>query len=341
MAHQNIVSVADFLRYRAVELMKNGEPKELISRILGVSRVSLNKWWNRHLDGESLKRKPNPGRPRRLTDQQLVKLAGLLSEGPLAHGWENNLWTSLRVRELIKAHFEVEFCRSQVWHILTDHLGWTARRPVLQDKKRSEPAIDRWKRVIFPRINREAVERDEFLVFIDETGFMMTSTIRKTFAPPGKAPVNKISDPHGRISVIGAICVPPDRRHLTWHHSMLDDNTNFRGPSIVEFLKQLVGRLPGPFTIIWDSIIIHWCNAAAKYLSQVPHVKSESFPPYAPELNPVDRAWFYIKYDRLPNFCPPNLTALRPAVQKELQRLKRSQRLLRSFIRHSALPLVV
>jgi len=339
MANQNII--ADFLRYRAVELMNNGEPKELISRILGVTRTSLNNWWARHLNGLSLERKPNPGRRRRLTQQQLEKLEGLLSQGSLAHGWENNLWTSLRVRDLIKSHFGVEYCRSQVWHVLTDYLGWTARRPVLQDKKRSEPAIDRWKHEVFPRINRDAIKRGASLVFVDETGFMMASVVRRTFAAPGKTPVNKISDPHGRISVIGAICVPPDRRYLSWHHYMLEDNANFRGPSIVDFLKQLVAKVPGPFTIVWDSIIIHWSNVASDYLSHVPHVKSELFPPYAPELNPVDRAWSYIKYDRLPNFCPPNLGVLRPKIKKELQRLIRSQRLLRSFIRYSSLPLAV
>jgi transposase len=339
MAHKH--AVADFLRSRAVKLMQDGEPKELISRILGVSRTALNRWANRHLDGSCLERKSGSGRPRRLTDHQLVKLAGLLSEGSLAHGWENNFWTSLRVRDLIQMHFGVSFCRSQVWRILTEYLGWTARRPVLQDKKRSEAAIERWKRVVFPRINREAIEQNKPLVFIDETGFMMTSVIRRTFAPPGTTPVNKVSDPHGRISVIGALCVPPDRTRLTWHYYMLADNTNFRGPSIVDFLKQLVARIEGPFTIVWDSIIIHWSDVAAEYLSRVPHVQTEAFPPYAPELNPVDRAWFYIKYDRLPNFCPPNITELRVAAKNELERLKRSQRLLRSFIRHSSLPLVV
>jgi len=339
MAHQNVI--ADFLRHRAVELLKNGEPKELICRILGVTRVSLNRWWALHLHGESLERKPCRGRRRRLTHEQLIKLSELLSEGSCAHGWENNLWTSIRVRELIKSQFGLVFCRSQVWHILTDYLGWSARRPVLQDKKRSQPAIDRWTRLKFPRIDRDAIERGASIVFVDETGFMMTSVIRRTFAAPGKTPVNKISDPHGRISVIGAICVPPDRKRLTWHYYMLDDNTNFRGASIVDFLKQLVATIPGPFTIVWDSIIIHWSNVATEYLSQVPQVKSELFPPYAPELNPVDRAWFYIKYDRLPNFCPPTLSVLRPTIKRELQRLQRSQRLLRSFIRYSSLPLAV
>ena len=84
MAHQDII--ADFLRYRAVELMKNGEPKELISRILGVTRTSLNNWWVRHLNGESLDRKPHPGRRRRLTQQQLDKLAGCSPKAQLLTG---------------------------------------------------------------------------------------------------------------------------------------------------------------------------------------------------------------------------------------------------------------
>jgi hypothetical protein len=47
---------------------------------------------------------------------------------------------------------------------------------------------------------------------------MMYPTVRKSFSPRGEAPVNKVSDPHGRISTIGAIAISPGRDQLTWHH---------------------------------------------------------------------------------------------------------------------------
>jgi transposase len=92
----NLQPAEEYRRYRAIELMEQGESKALISRILGVSVVSLNNWQKRSRRGEDLKTRPRSGRPRTITDEQLTELSRLLSEGAVAHGWVNNLWTSAR-----------------------------------------------------------------------------------------------------------------------------------------------------------------------------------------------------------------------------------------------------
>jgi len=336
-----VESAAEFRRRRAVELLLQGEPKAVISRILGVGMNSLTVWMQKTKAGETLKTKPGAGRPRRLSGAQLEQLRELLVIGATSHGWENNLWTTRRVREIIKRHFAIEFCRSHVWHILTDYLGWSAIRPAQQAAKRDDAEIDRWKREEFPRLERQARERSAYLVFVDESGFMMTPTIRRTFAPRGSTPVNKVSDPHGRVSVIGAITISPKRTRVGLHYHMLADNVNFRGPSIIEFLKQLRSQLGGPMSIVWDQIIIHSSDLVRDYLKTVPEIVTESFPPYAPELNPVDRAWFYLKYDRLSNFTPLKMVKLRSSVESELKQLQRQPGLLRSFIRQSEVPLAL
>jgi transposase len=188
-------SVREFCRRRAVQLLQQGESKDVIARVLGVSRTSVNVWWRMACAGADLAHKRNHGRPRTLDDDQLQRLSELLNQGAEAHGWENNLWTSLRVREVIERHFGVEFCRSQVWHILTDYLGWTAKRPVQELRKQNDEEVAEWVGVKFPRILQEAAKRNAYLVFIDETGFMMYPTVRKSFSPRGEAPVNKVSDP--------------------------------------------------------------------------------------------------------------------------------------------------
>lgn len=334
-------NVLEFRRRRSVELMQKGESKEVISRILGVSRVSLNVWLRKTKAGETLKTKPNKGRPRRLNDQQLAELEVLLNKGPTSHGWQNNLWTTRRVREVIKRHFEVEFSRSGAWHVLQDYLNWSAIRPAQQAAKRDEAEIARWKEEEFPRIDRQAKERNAYLAFVDESGFMMTPTIRRTFAPRGSTPVNKVFDPHGRVSVSGAITVSPKRTRVGLQYYMLSDNVNFRGPSVIDFVKHLRTQICGPITIIWDQIIIHSADVVLEYLQTVPDIITEPFPPYAPESNPVDRAWFYIKYGRLPNYTPPTMAKLRRSVESEIKRLQAKPDLLRSFIRQSEVPLVL
>ena len=333
-------SALEFRRRRAVELMQQGESKEIISRILDVHPVSLNVWMRKATRGESLRTKPGGGRPRRRNDLQLAKLEELLKKGPTAHGWDNNLWTTRRVREVIKRHFNMEFSRCGAWHILKDYLHWSAIRPAQQAAKRDEAEIARWKAEEFPRIERQAKERNAYLAFVDESGFMMTPTIRRTFAPRGSTPVNKVFDPHGRVSVSGAITVSPKRTCVGLQYYMLADNVNFRGPSVIDFMKHLRSRLCGPITIIWDQIIIHSADVVFEYLQTVPDIVTEAFPPYAPELNPVDRAWFYIKYGRLPNYAPPTIVKLRRTVEAEIRRLQGRPDLLRSFICQADVPFV-
>jgi len=147
---------------------------------------------------------------------------------------------------------------------------------------------------------------------------MMTPTIRFTFAPRGSTPVNKICDPHGRVSVAGAITISPARTFLGFRYQRLGDNVNFRGPNIIGFLKRLRNQLSGPISIVWDQTIIHSSGVVLDYLRTAPEIVTEFFPPYSPELNPVDSAWFYLKYDRLPNHAP---TRLHDCVALSSQRL--------------------
>jgi putative transposase len=92
-------------------------------------------------------------------------------------------------------------------------------------------------------------------------------------------------------------------------------------------------------TVFWDQIPIHDCPAVNEYLATASDVVTEPFPPYAPELNPADGIWRYIKYSRLPNYCPPDLSVLRSKVTTELDRLQGQPDLLRSFVRFTKLPL--
>ena len=193
-------------------------------------------------------------------------------------------------------------------------------------------------RTAVARSSKKAEVEKRTIIFVDESGFMMTPTIRRTFAPRGSTPVNKVFDPHGRVSVIGAITVSPKRKRVGLRYYLLADNMNFRGPSIIEFL-QLRSQICGPINIVWDQIIIHSSVVVLDYLKTAPEIVTEYFPPYAPELNPVDRAWFYLKYDRLPNYVPLTLTQLRSTVEDELKQLQRQPKLLRSFIRQSEVPL--
>jgi len=310
--------------------------------ITGLSRATISRGL-KELNGGLRGRPPDRarrsggGRHLKLNADQLKRLEQLLSEGATKHGWPNNLWTSKRVAKVIHRHLGADLCIPTVRKMLNEKLGWSLQKPSLQLRDRDDDEITRWKTEEFPDITQQALDRHAYLTFIDESGFMLAPTLRRTYAPRAHAPIVDVSDPHARISVIGAITLSPRYRRVRLTFQMLPDDANFHGDSIAKFLRFLSEGLNGPNTIIWDSVRIHLAEPVRNYLSTTGDIVTETFPPNAPNLNPVDSVWSYIKYARLPNYTPYDLFELRRKLTTELRRLQRHPDLLFSFISRTGL----
>jgi putative transposase len=108
---------------------------------------------------------------------------------------------------------------------------------------------------------------------------------------------------------------------------------------VARFVHDIQHQLRHPIVVVWDSIPIHHSDPMKRCLAMNPSIAVEPFPPYTPELNPVDRVWSYVKYGRLANYCPSGLCELRTAVSKQLTRLKSRPDLLRAFLDSTGLTL--
>ena len=232
-------------------------------------------------------RRSGGGRHLKLTVDQLKRLEQLLSEGATVHGWQNNLWTAKRVAKVIHRHLGVDLCIVTVRRMLNDQLGWSLQKPRLQLRDRDDDEITRWKTEEFPDITQQALDRHAYLTFIDESGFMLAPTLRRTYAPRAHAPIVDVSDPHARISVIGAITLSPRYRRVRLTFQMLPDDANFHGDSIAKFLRFLSEGLNGPNTIIWDSVRIHLAEPVQNYLSTTDDIVTGTFPP----THPISTQW--------------------------------------------------
>jgi transposase len=330
-------------RRRAVQLLRQGESPTDIARILGVARPSLYRWRVAADRGpDALAAKPHPGPAPRLSDEQLRRLEGLLQRGARAHGWPNELWTAARVTQLIRRHFGVSFDPDHVRRFLRTRLGWTSQKPQRKARERDEDEIARWLREGFPRIVRQAWQRSAYLVFLDESGFQLTPSVRRTLAKRGHTPVLDAWDCRDRISAISSITVSPRRHRLNLHFTLLEDNANANGGDVVEYLRQLRAAVRGPLTIIWDRSQIHRKSRLVRaYLAEHPEIVVEDFPGYTPELNPEEHVWGWTKYGRLANLAAENTDVLRDHVIGELIDLKHRPDLLASFIQDTNLPLLL
>ena len=95
--------------------------------------------------------KPRSGRTPKLNDKQLVQLKRLLKKGATKFGYANAIWTSRRVRQLIKDQFDVSYSKAQTCRILRK-IGYSPKKPVKRSKKYSRQAIEHWLRYKWPHI---------------------------------------------------------------------------------------------------------------------------------------------------------------------------------------------
>ena len=63
----------------------------------------------------------------------------------------------------------------------------------------------------------------------------------------------------------------------------------------------------------------------------------EFLPPYAPELNPVEQLWNWLKYDQLPNFAARDVWHLERIIERTMLPLHTDQPTLRSMLANSPL----
>ena len=119
------------------------------------------------------------------------------------------------------------------------------------------------------------------------------------------------------LSAISAIT--PDGRLF-----MMVQEETFKGPAIVRFLRHLLRHIPGKLLIIWDGLPAHHGQAVKDFLKQgaAQRIHLERLPGYAPDLNPDEGIWRYLKYVEMKNLCCLTLDHLRRELRKATARLR-------------------
>lgn len=102
---------------------------------------------------EALKRRPAPGTPPRLSEEQRAKLPELLARGAPAHGFRGDVWTCGRVAEVIRKEFGVSYHPAHVSRLLKA-LRQSLQKPQRRANQRDEEAIERWKEERWPSLKK-------------------------------------------------------------------------------------------------------------------------------------------------------------------------------------------
>lgn len=99
-----------------------------------------------------------------------------------------------------------------------------------------------------------------------------------------------------------------------------------RSPQIVQFLRALRQHLKQRLLIVWDGLRAHRSRRVAQYVAGTGgDIELAYLPPYAPELNPVEYLWAWLKRHAMANFCPNGFMELKTRARAKLKSAQRQQ----------------
>jgi len=139
----------------AAPLFREGLSESEIARRLGVSPQAVHGWHQlfRRGGADALEKRLHTGRPSSLTGLQKKKLAKLLLDGAAASGYSTDLWTTERVRDVVRREFGLTYTAVGIWKLL-HRMGFSWQRPKRLPKERDEKVIADWLRDTWPKLKK-------------------------------------------------------------------------------------------------------------------------------------------------------------------------------------------
>ena len=175
------------------------------------------------------------------------------------------------------------------------------------------------------------------MVLIDESGFMLQPLTRRTWAPRGKTPILQAWDRHDRITAITALTLTPRRGRCDLYFKLLSHNA--KAEDCFWFLIELRQEIGRPLLVVWDRLSAHCKSERYCQELDIKWIDFEYFPPYCPDLDPVEHVWTTTKWGRLANYAAPDATTLKQRVKEELEQQSRTPKALKAHFRWAGLDL--
>jgi transposase len=119
-------------RLEAAKDLLNGITQSQVARKYGVSRTTASRWQRslRSNGVESLRKRRAPGRPSRLSREQLAGLADVMADGAATYGFPDDRWTTARLAVAIEARYGVRYDPDHVGRLM-HKLGLRKADPAL------------------------------------------------------------------------------------------------------------------------------------------------------------------------------------------------------------------
>ena len=258
---------------------------------LVLCRTSIYPWLRKFEDEgwEALAEKIAQGREPKLDEKQRQQVRRwILGKDPRQHGFDFGLWTHRIVQTMIQEKMGVGLCLTSVGKLLAS-LEITPQKPLRRAYERDRFAVELWQREDYSQIRKRAKPLGAMIFFLDEAGFQSDPPLGRTYGLKGHTPVVESSGQRQSVNVISAVNASGAFWSATYT-GKLD------AESFVIFLRDFMkGRSTKVFLVV-DGHPAHKAKIVKAYVAETQgQLELYFLPPYAPDLNPDEFVWNYMK----------------------------------------------
>ena len=318
----------EHLRILAVKrVVEGGERPSEVMKSLGLCRTTIYPWLREFKDKgwEALAASIAAGPEPKLTERQRQQVRRwILGKDPRQYGFDFGLWSRRIVQQLVEDKLGIHLCLTAVGKLLAS-LDITPQKPLRRAYERDPLAVEEWKRTLYPKLRRRAKRLGAKIFFLDEAGFQSDPPLARTYGLKGQTPIVVTSGQRQSINVISAV----NARGEFWaatYTGKLDTE------AFVAFLENFMADRSDKVFLVVDGHPVHKAKSVKALIERMAgRLELHFLPPYAPDLNPDEFVWSYMKNNGVSKKPLKQNESLRKRVEGDLANIQKNPQLVRSF----------
>jgi transposase len=316
------------IRLMAMERLNEGEAASAVMASFGLCRTTIYKWRRKVREGKGLNvllSRRGSGRPRRLTPAQEKRVFRWINgRDPRQYGFDFGLWTRQVVAQLIEDRFGVQLSLASIGTLLA-RLGLTPQKPLQRAYERDPEAIEAWKTQVYPKLAARAKKLGADIYFWDEAGFRANAVQGRTWSRKGQTPVIDVPAQRQTISAASAVNAKGAFWFATYQGGLNAD-------LFVAMLRLLMRHRRRPLFLVLDNLATHKAKVVMEYVaSTAGKLELHYLPGYAPELNPDELVWNYMKRTGTARRPLAKGEKLQDCIEADMMAIQFNPSLVRSF----------
>ena len=274
---------------------------------------------------EALVEKIAQGPEPKLNPQQRLQVKRwILGKDPRQYGFDFGLWSRRIIQALIQEKMGIALGITAVGRLLAS-LDITPQKPLRRAYERDPQAVEQWRKETYPKLKRRAKRLGAMIFFLDEAGFQSDPPLGRTYGLKGRTPVVTTSGQRQSINVISAV----NARGEFWAATY---GGKLNAEAFVAFLENFMKGRKKKVLLVVDGHPAHKANAVKRLIKSMKgRLELHFLPPYAPDLNPDEFVWSYMKGNGVSKKPLKKNESMRQRVENDLAAIQGNKRLVRSF----------